>query len=85
MSTERIGGYTKQPPENVRLVNQNKIMEEQLLRRVEELRDRHAGDGRWSAVAMTHFQEGFMALNRAVMKPERLSDGMIQKMREAGL
>lgn len=29
-------------------------------------------DPRWLAVAQTHFQEGFMALNRAVFQPQRV-------------
>lgn len=29
-------------------------------------------DLRWIAVARTHFQEGFMALNRAVFQPQRI-------------
>lgn len=31
-----------------------------------------AYDQRWIAVARTHFQEGFMALNRAVFQPQRI-------------
>lgn len=31
-----------------------------------------ATDPRWLAVAKTHFQEGFMALNRAVFQPQRI-------------
>ena len=30
-------------------------------------------DPRWAAIARTHFQEGFMALNRAVFQPQRIS------------
>lgn len=29
-------------------------------------------DQRWLAVARTHFQEGFMALNRSVFQPQRI-------------
>lgn len=29
-------------------------------------------DMRWVAIARTHFQEGFMALNRAVFQPQRI-------------
>lgn len=32
----------------------------------------HKYDARWIAVARTHFQEGFMALNRAVFQPQRI-------------
>ena len=30
-------------------------------------------DPKWMAVAKTHFQQGFMALNRAVFQPDRLT------------
>lgn len=30
-------------------------------------------DPRWLAVAKTHFEQGFMALNRAVFQPTRIS------------
>ena len=30
----------------------------------------YAIDTRWEAIAKTHFQEGFMALNRAVARPD---------------
>ena len=30
-------------------------------------------DERWLAVARTHFQQGFMALNRAVFQPQRVN------------
>ena len=29
-------------------------------------------DPRWFAIARTHFQEGFMALNRSVFQPQRI-------------
>lgn len=29
-------------------------------------------DPRWLSIARTHFQEGFMALNRAVFQPQRV-------------
>lgn len=69
-----IKGYNNLDDENRALVNVNKIMEEGLLRACESLKNQKAADQRWVAIAMTHFQEGFMALNRAVMKPRRLSD-----------
>jgi hypothetical protein len=30
-------------------------------------------DRRWAAIARTHIEEGFMSLNRAVFRPERVS------------
>jgi len=32
-----------------------------------------AVDPRWVSIAKTHFQEGFMALNRSVFQPSRIS------------
>ena len=68
-----VAGYTKQTDANVGLVNENKHIEERLLRRIDALASTGgAVDGRWLAIAKTHFEEGFMALNRAVFKPKRI-------------
>ena len=34
------------------------------------MRDVEDIDGRWVSIARTHFQQGFMALTRAVTRPE---------------
>lgn len=75
-----VHGYTAQPVGAVDLVNENKRIEERLLRRLDELRElgeRGSGmpglDHRWLAIARTHFEQGFMALNRAVFKPQRVT------------
>jgi hypothetical protein len=72
-----VKGYKQtQTQEAIEAVNYNKVMEEQVLRRVEYLGQPGTGftvDGRWAAIARTHFQEGFMALNRAIFQPERIS------------
>lgn len=67
----------------VALVNEFKADEERLLRKIDATQSLSAGaydatgtsfaDHRWLAVARTHFQEGFMALNRAVFQPQRIS------------
>lgn len=81
-----VSGYTAQPDAKVALVNSFKEDEERLLRKVENLIDtseyevrgplgdsiKNRYDTRWAAVARTHFQEGFMALNRAVFQPQRI-------------
>lgn len=80
-----VAGYTAQSDEKVALVNSFKADEERLLRKLDHLlgqqgnvspRDVHDGkamvDPRWIAIARTHFQEGFMALNRAVFQPQRI-------------
>ena len=75
-----VHGYAAQPVGAVDLVNENKRIEERLLRRLDELRElgeRDIGtpglDHRWLAIARTHFEQGFMALNRAVFKPQRVT------------
>jgi hypothetical protein len=79
----QVSGYTAQSPEKVALVNEFKDDEERLLRKLDAVArlkqkakngpiDDPALDPRWLAVARTHFQEGFMALNRAVFQPERI-------------
>lgn len=80
MSTEKLPGYTNIDPEVRKQVVQQKLMEEALLRRCKEIVDRYAADGRWASIAKTHFEEGFMALNRALMKPQRLSDDDLKRI-----
>lgn len=82
-----VAGYQSQSDEKVQLVNEFKAAEERLLRKLDEMA-KPAGsvsfdsdepmkpywthDQRWVAIARTHFQEGFMALNRAVFQPQRI-------------
>lgn len=71
-----VKGYTDQSKDRVELVNKFKILEERLLREIDQLAEvQPAGpfDMRWTAVARTHFQEGFMALNRSVFQPQRIA------------
>lgn len=70
-----IKGYTPITGSTQALVNYNKEVEERLLR----LLDTFVGAGvdhpinqRWLAVARTHFEQGFMALNRSIFKPQRI-------------
>ena len=79
-----VAGYQPQSDEKVALVNSNKEMEERLLRTIDALSlglptstqpgtVNHAfADGRWLAIARTHFEQGFMALNRAIFQPKRI-------------
>jgi hypothetical protein len=75
MTSEYVGlpvhGYTPQSASNVDIVNRSKETEERLLRFVDSLDG--IGDPRWLAVARTHVQQGFMALNRAIFKPTRIA------------
>lgn len=74
-----VKGYAPQTDEKVALVNRFKEIEERLLREIDALvkpkatpEEVGAYDLRWLAIARTHFQEGFMALNRSVFQPQRI-------------
>ena len=74
-TTLPVQGYTTQSDAKVALVNEFKQDEERLLRKIETAAN-DVGlrfDGRWGSIAKTHFQEGFMALNRAVFQPQRIA------------
>ena len=73
-----VSGYKPQNEVAIATVNEHKEIEERLLRRIEGMIAHNstvAGtyDPRWLAVARTHFEEGFMAINRAVFKPGRVT------------
>lgn len=72
-----VAGYTAQSDVKVALVNRYKVLEERVLREIDDLLKPNADgaaicDPRWAAVARTHMQEGFMALNRSVFQPTRI-------------
>lgn len=68
-----VRGYVGQSNQNVDMVNVNKDIEERVLRRCDDMRQFVEFDQRWISIAFTHFQEGFMALNRAIFQPQRIS------------
>lgn len=70
-----VAGYKKtQPQWAIDLVNENKILEEQVLRQIEHhVAGGNRLDQRGVALARTKIQEAFMGLNRAVFQPERIS------------
>lgn len=70
-----VAGYQPQSGENVAIVNQNKMVEEYLLRMVDALSGNTGSlviDQRWLSIARTSFEQGFMAMNRAVFQPQRV-------------
>lgn len=64
-----VSGYKPQSEEKVAMVNSFKADEERLLRALETNPEL---DHRWLAIARTHFEQGYMALNRAVFQPGRV-------------
>lgn len=75
-----VHGYQPQSDVKVALVNEFKQDEERLLRKLDRaLRANNAElpwqpfvDPRWVAIARSHFEQGFMALNRSVFQPQRV-------------
>lgn len=65
-----VEGYAPQSQAAVDIVNVHKRMEERWLRLIEAYQGL---DPRWVAIAKTHIEQGFMALNRAVFKPGRVA------------
>lgn len=65
-------GYRQQSQENLDLVNHNKQIEECILLELDELEKDPDFDRRWIAIARTHIEQGFMAMNRAIMRPARV-------------
>jgi len=67
-----VAGYNAQSNENVQLVNQNKRAEEHILQLLDIYAASPDVDARWLAVARTHIEQGFMAMNRTIFKPQRV-------------
>lgn len=70
-----VAGYKPQTADKVALVNQNKMLEERALRHFDALAAMPAGtlDPRWFAIGRTAIEQGFMAINRAIFQPDRVS------------
>jgi hypothetical protein len=69
-----VHGYVDQPQKAIDMVNVNKVIEERILRIMDEMRDAgHQYDQRWLAIARTDIERGFMALNRAIFRPQRVT------------
>ncbi|MDW9880459.1 cyclic nucleotide-binding protein [Sinorhizobium meliloti] len=67
-----VAGYKPQSDDKVEAVNANKQLEEQVLRRLDSLKDMPGVDGRWLAVGRTHLEQAFMAINRSIFQPGRV-------------
>jgi hypothetical protein len=65
-----VSGYRPQSTAAVDLVNANKELEERCLRVLDTLKTM-AVDQRWLAIGRTHFEEGWMAVNRSIFQPDR--------------
>lgn len=68
-----VHGYQPQTESAVMIVNGNKEIEETTLRVIDSLRAMPGIDQRWLAIGLTHIEQGWMAINRAVFKPKRFA------------
>lgn len=68
-----VAGYNPQSDANVAIVNENKALEERVLRQIDKHREAGSQfDQRMIAIANTKIQEAFMWLNRSVFQPSRI-------------
>lgn len=68
-----VDGYTSQSDERVAIVNENKQHEERMLQRLDFLKEQPGVDQRWLAIGRMHIEQAFMATNRAVFQPQRVT------------
>lgn len=68
-----VAGYRPQTTTAVDLVNANKIAEERILRIIDDLQKLGYGDPWWLSTGRNDIEKGFMALNRAIFQPARIS------------
>jgi len=68
-----VAGYTAQSDDKVALVNRNKQAGERVLRLLDDLASAPGIDPRWFAIGRTQIEQGFMAINRAVFQPARIT------------
>jgi hypothetical protein len=87
-----VAGYAPtQSAAAVAAVNLNKELEELVLRRLDEMVTMEVDkdalglpvsvDKRWLAIARTHIEQGFMAMNRAIFQPGRV-EGPLEKTQD---
>lgn len=67
-----IKGYTPLSQEQKDGMNHLKVMEERVLRSLEEVQRRLDVDGRCHSLAVTGIQQAFMWANRSIAKPGRV-------------
>jgi len=70
-----IPGYRPQGETAIKVVKAMKHLEEQILRCLDEFgtQTEIEIDKRWLAIGRTSVEQGFMAINRSIFRPERVS------------
>lgn len=68
-----VRGYKAESGSSINVVNLNKELEERVLRRLDDMKHLTGVDQRWLAIGRTAIEQGFMAVNRSVFQPGRVS------------
>ena len=68
-----VAGYQPQSADRVERVNAMKEAEERILRALDTLAALGDVDPRWLAIGRAHIEQGFMAVNRSIFQPGRVS------------
>lgn len=66
---KQIKGYRDLTTEEIAAMNEVKIVAEEVGELVEKISKLPETDMRWSSIAKTELQKGFMALTRSIAKP----------------
>ncbi len=72
MQHDEIKGFTDQGARSKELVNENKVLEERILRQIDKLKGEPNLDQRHIALSLTKIQEAFMWMNRGIFQPQRV-------------
>jgi hypothetical protein len=68
-----VAGYRPQTTTAVDMVNRMKVREEELLRELDAMAGDMNIDPRWLQIGRTGIQQAFMAINRSVFQPGRIT------------
>lgn len=68
-----VAGYVPQSTTAIEMVNRMKVREEELLRELDAMATNLNIDPRWLQIGRTGIQEAFMAINRSVFQPGRIT------------
>jgi hypothetical protein len=69
-----IKGYRQLDSMDIQIINHNKQIEELVLKSLDSLETYPEIDKRWLAIGRTLIEQGFMAMNRSIARPQRLKD-----------
>lgn len=71
---DRIAGYRRLGTKEIVEINRLKIQEATILAWLDELIEQNDVpiDRRWMAIARAHIEQGFMAANRSIARPDRI-------------